>query len=1081
LTGLDLKVGGEGMKTFYDSIVPTALKKLLPKVGGEKMIGVELPVGGRDTSPVSGEDVMDYLGIPEEDQYQYWNNLGSDGRDRAISDYRNRNLTPAQQPGFDVTPAMREKAKQGQPLFSLRSMPTVDQDIRDRVKQVIRSRKPDGLMDKIAEFFSPKTFSLFREELINRYNEFAEIDKRVAAQIKAAGGVQQLADEKAESAALFADQATAVAAQAMGMHNRKGGIPVYVDGVVTIDTSGDNEGPVAIFAPLAATGDAVTFEDYQFWASVNRSKRYMLNPNKTRYVEELLEKGDIEKAERLRQQYLAKGIDFRDIQSRWRKYNDGLVKLMRDTGVISGRAARDFTEHGDYFPFYRQVTEEDVAGPKTFSTISSVKPPKAAKGSDVEFGDFFETVLRNTQAAINASMKNVAAQRATAQALRINEVVRLSDNPQIKQVAADTWDVFDADYVETISGPTKAVAESAARAQFGASVNVVESPTTPGQWNVFRPIKIGQVFASNAKEAMEDARSQHLRRPDLYVYKVLENGTPVYYRAYDLKFINAIKAMNMADLPFIGLLAGPANILRTLVTKEPGYMIVNQMRDSLSAYVTSGVKMTPIVDSARQFAASIAKETPEMEALFNAGVIGGYEYAHGVKEGASVFEREVRKKAGAKTTLERIATPATSVWGALERGTQISDGATRAEVYKRVLAETGNRAEALWQAAEVLNFYRHGRSPIIRVLTAAVPFLNARIQGLDVLYRAGINPMLDRTATDAQRQRMKTFWVRGMTLMALSSMYWMLVSDDEEYKRQEQETRDNYWLIPSLGLKIAIPFEVGVIFKVLPERILQNAFGSDTGKDTLESLKRQLQSTLGFNLIPQAILPLREVEANFSYFTQRPIIGKGLEDVAPQFQIAPGTSMVAQILADKLRIDTTEDSSSFTKALAKSLELSPVNVDHVIKGYTGTIGQYAVEVFDALYNLNSDTPKPSKRFEQLPVIKRLALDPDARGQVTAFFDLKNSVDEVVRTSNFLERTLKPEEYAEYVRENKGILATKDYVRSLEGTMKDFREMKNTIRYMQMDADRKQQLILNIERLENRLTSNIGKIRDMASK
>ncbi len=965
--------------------------------------------------------------------------------------------------------------------FSMRSMPTVDPAIDARVGEVIRSRRKEGFIDRVVEVFSPKTFSLFREELINRYNEFAEIDKRVAAQIKAAGGVEQLADERAESAALLADQATAVAAAAMGMHNRKGGIPVYADGVVTVDTSGDNEGIVSIFAPLASTGDPKTFEHYQFWANVNRAKRFILNPGGTRYVEQLLDKDDIKRAEELRQQYLAAGIDFRDIQSRWRKYNDGLVKLMRDTGVISARAARDFTEHGDYFPFYRQVTEEEVAGPKTFSTISSVKPPKAAKGSENEFADFFETVVRNTQAAVNASMKNVAAQRATAQALRINEVVRLSDNPQIKQVAADTWDVFDADYVETISGPTKAVAESAARARFGASVNVVESPTTPGQWNVFKPVKIGQVFASNAKEAMEDARSQHLRRPDLYVYKVLENGTPVYYRAYDLKFINAIKAMNMADLPFIGLLAGPANILRTLVTKEPGYMIVNQMRDSLSAYVTSGVKITPIVDSARQFAASIAKETPEMEALFNAGVIGGYEYAHGVKEGASVFEREVRKKAGAKTTLERIATPATSVWGALERGTQISDGATRAEVYKRVLAETGNRAEALWQAAEVLNFYRHGRSPIIRVLTAAVPFLNARIQGLDVLYRAGINPMLDRTATDAQRQRMKTFWVRGMTLMALSSMYWMLVSDDEEYKRQEQETRDNYWLIPSLGLKIAIPFEVGVIFKVLPERILQNAFGSDTGKDTLESLKRQLQSTLGFNLIPQAILPLREVEANFSYFTQRPIIGKGLEDVAPQFQIAPGTSMVAQILADKLRIDTTEDSSSFTKALAKSLELSPVNVDHVIKGYTGTIGQYAVEVFDALYNLNSDTPKPSKRFEQLPIIKRLALDPDARGQVTAFFDLKNSVDEVVRTSNFLERTLKPEEYAEYVRENKGILATKDYVRSLEGTMKDFREMKNTIRYMQMDADRKQQLILNIERLENRLTSNIGKIRDMASK
>ena len=990
---------------------------------------------------------------------------------------------------YDLNPLVYTEEKQIKRMFanperlrfSMRSMPTYDPDIDDRIDKVIPKRPKEGFIDGLINFFSPDTFTLLREEFINRYNEAAELDKRVAAQIKAAGGPEQLADERAESAALMSDQSTAVAAAAMGMHNRKGGIPVYADGVVTVDTSGDNEGIVSIFAPLASTGNPDTFRHYQFWANVNRGKRYMLNPGKTRYVERTLEPGDIERAEKRRLEYLDMGIDFRDIQSRWRKYNDGLVKLGRDTGVISSRAARDFMEHGDYFPFYRQLNEEDVAGPKTFSTIASVKPPKAAKGSEAEYADFFETVVRNTQAMVTASMKNVAAQRMTAQALRINEVVRLSDNPQIKQVSADTWDVFDGDYIDTVPGATKAVAESAARARFGANVNVVESPTNPGQWNVFRPVKIGQVFASNAKDAMEEARTQHLRRPDIYVYKVLENGTPVYYRAYDLKFINAIKAMNMADLPFIGLLAAPANALRTLVTKEPGYMLVNQMRDSLSAYVTSGVKMTPIVDSARQFAASISKETPEMEALFNAGVIGGYEYAHGVKEGAAVFEREVRKKAGVKTTLEQLATPATSLWGALERGTQISDGATRAEVYKRVLAETGNRAEALWQAAEVLNFYRHGRSPIIRVLTAAIPFMNARIQGLDVLYRAGINPMLDKNATDAQRQRMKTFWTRGMTMMALSSMYWLLVHDDEEYKKQEQETRDNYWLIPGLGLKIAIPFEVGVIFKVLPERILQNAFGSDTGKDTLESLKRQLQSTLGFNFIPQAFLPLYETQTNFSYFTQRPIIGQGMEDVAARYQVSPGTSMFAQILADKLRVETSEDSSEFTKALAKSLDLSPIKVDHVIKGYTGTIGQYAVEVFDAMYNLNADVPKPSKRFEQLPVIKRLALDPDARGQVTGFFDLKNAVDEVVRTSNLLERTAQTEDYSKYLMNNMNVLAQKDYVLALDKSMKEFREMKTMIQYSNMSADVKRDLILDIQRMENQLTTNIQEVRKLAAK
>jgi hypothetical protein len=37
LSGLDLKVGGEGMRAFYDKIVPTAANKLLAKLGGGKM------------------------------------------------------------------------------------------------------------------------------------------------------------------------------------------------------------------------------------------------------------------------------------------------------------------------------------------------------------------------------------------------------------------------------------------------------------------------------------------------------------------------------------------------------------------------------------------------------------------------------------------------------------------------------------------------------------------------------------------------------------------------------------------------------------------------------------------------------------------------------------------------------------------------------------------------------------------------------------------------------------------------------------------------------------------------------------
>jgi hypothetical protein len=78
MSGLDLKVGGEGMKAFYDQIVPSSLKKLLPKVGGEKLVGVQI---GRT-----------HLG---------------------------ENMP---QPGFDITPEMREKVAGGLPLFSKKSL-----------------------------------------------------------------------------------------------------------------------------------------------------------------------------------------------------------------------------------------------------------------------------------------------------------------------------------------------------------------------------------------------------------------------------------------------------------------------------------------------------------------------------------------------------------------------------------------------------------------------------------------------------------------------------------------------------------------------------------------------------------------------------------------------------------------------------------------------------------------------------------------------------------------------------------------------------------------------------------------------
>lgn len=93
LRGLDLKVGGEGMRAFYDKIVPSVLKDVLRKVGGGQ---------------------VEFVGI---DQQQEISTGEDDGAGGVIKRRRNTGVT-LQQPGFDITPAMREKAAGGLPLFA---------------------------------------------------------------------------------------------------------------------------------------------------------------------------------------------------------------------------------------------------------------------------------------------------------------------------------------------------------------------------------------------------------------------------------------------------------------------------------------------------------------------------------------------------------------------------------------------------------------------------------------------------------------------------------------------------------------------------------------------------------------------------------------------------------------------------------------------------------------------------------------------------------------------------------------------------------------------------------------------------
>ena len=849
--------------------------------------------------------------------------------------------------------------------------------INTRVGETTYARVEKGHVERMLEALTPKSFSSLRQKALHRYNQAGVVGKQ-AAQVM--GDRLLLADASAEAACLFSDNASSLAAEAMGVGRRKGGIPQYIKGTFqapdangvmkthesgyfTVDSS--SKGAVEIFAPLAAKGDPIIYQYYNFWAGVQRGSRFMADGTEQNFTP-----ADIAYAKQLETLH----PEFASVQKEWIKYNDGLVKMMVDAGVITKEAGIEFTKHGDYLPFYRQLDGEATVGPNIFQSIAGVKPPKKHTGkTEAPIGDFLENVVRNTQAAIEASMKNVAGQRVLRDAETIGQAHKVHHNTKM-------------------------------------GIDIVP---------------------------------------------VFENGVRTLYQVHDALLIEAMKGLNLPQIPFLGIVSAPANLLRTMVTKDPAFMLANMMRDSLSAWVTTGASMKPMVETIANFGKGLAGMSPEVDALRRAGILGGYDFAGNVETSGREFSAAMRKFTGTKTKFEKGVTPITGVWHALEMASDASEGATRAAVYKATLAKTGNEAEALFQAMEVLNFNRKGNSAAIRLLTAAVPFLNARMQGLDLLYRAGFGQLANADAKAIQ----KSFFIRGATIMALSALYYAMTHDDDDYKKQEQETRDNYWLLPSLGVKIPIPFEVGIIFKVIPERIMAYAFGSDTGQDFLNSMGRQISTTLMFNPVPQAAMPIVETVTNHSFFTGRPVVSRALEGVAPEFQVEASTSGLA-------------------KRIGKGVGLSPIQIDHLISGYTGTMGMYMVNAMNTIFDTQNDPTRADLRFEQLPVWKRFALDKNAKGNVTSYYDLKHSTDEMTRTINMLERTGNYEEMAKYQMDNVKLLATQDYIKVLAKDMKQFQDMKMMVQSSKMDGQSKRDTLTAINQAEIAITGNIQYLKKM---
>jgi hypothetical protein len=533
------------------------------------------------------------------------------------------------------------------------------------------------------------------------------------------------------------------------------------------------------------------------------------------------------------------------------------------------------------------------------------------------------------------------------------------------------------------------------------------------------------------------------------IVKFKENGEERYARIDGLDGIPGgliVKGMEgiPTQLPFVVKLMGiPARFLRKAITISPLYQAKQLFRDSTAAAIMSGADFMPVIGAARQ----IGKNSDTKRKLERRGITGGQQFT-GTTEDISMILREI---ADGKTPLVK----GLAMMEALGRE---ADASTRRAQYNSYIEQGLSEMEATLMALESMNFSKRGASPSIHWANSLIPFVNAQIQGLNVLYKSFTGKMPFNERLKIQQKLLQ----RGALLATASLMYAAAMQDDEAYENATPDQKyGNFFVrIPGLDepLRVPVPFELGYIFKAIPEAIYNTLKKDEGGKEAFDAFKQILLQTIpgGTSLgVPQAIKPALETYLGKSFYTQRDILSRREQEMLPEEQFRPNTT-------------------GFAKAMSSLFGVSPIKVDYLVNGYFGGMGLAALQAVSVPFSTGPE--QATRRWSETPVVGGAFQPNDAGGIINQVYEqmqeaqkVRNTVNNMVKEGRVREAQVLVNEHA-----NEFMLAqTADWFTK---QMSQLSEYERAIKAMSATPDQKREMLDNIRQMKIQLAKTV---RDVA--
>ncbi|HUT60099.1 MAG TPA: LPD38 domain-containing protein [Phycisphaerae bacterium] len=602
----------------------------------------------------------------------------------------------------------------------------------------------------------------------------------------------------------------------------------------------------------------------------------------------------------------------------------------------------------------------------------------------------------------------------------------------VRKMRGSTRDIYDP--LEGAIYNTHAIIKWADRqAAVNALIDLAENSDASG-WMVDKYRPKAKAFTFNLQEVkkeIEEIVGQKIDKEDLDIFKTLyragtqvppgkniistlRDGKQEFYQLNDLLY-RALRPHSEYDSAIVKsalrVMAPPARLLRLgAVGLNPEFTgITNPSRDLLTAFMQSeygGGDPRKMMDYIHQ--GEIGKAAEE---LFGATIFPRIWYTmQGLKE---TGQHELHKAFPEKIPDSKQVQEWRSAWGehaayfGVDRKhliDSLKDLMASSPAYAKahpieVLRIIGELTENMTRQGEYGLARRKGASPLEAVVKGSRPvtvdfsraglvgrvvnqvtaFFNAKVQGTDQFARAHFKRNLPRTM------------MRGITMITVPALLLQLLNqDDPEYEELPQWQKDWFFMIPTkyFGnetlynatpfIPLPKPFLWGLIYGTIPERVFQAIVKKDpeASKGILPMiLKEAIPNPFGIT----AAIPIIESWAKKSFFTLQGTEPGYVSTLSKQYRAKGYTTEFSRSLSEFL-YDT---GMGKTIEEQTGLELTPINIDNLIFGWTGSVGMHVTRIGNII-----DPDAPAATLKDIPLIRALAVrSPNSQSDsITKFYD-----------------------------------------------------------------------------------------------